>query len=288
VQSANQPHVPHAILSAGVDWITATAQQGSTRWDMTEYARHERERLMDSGETIKTGYRLGYYGWQVEGFFHGQREGSSIIIASGEVADHVWRPVSNVADNVARLDLQVTVATPTDLPHLGVQAYAALKSGSPRKVHAKNVTLITSQPEGETCSIGKRSSDQYGRIYDKATEAKLGAARSVWRYEVELKRNPASSAATALRDTHSHQSASSQLVWNWFNTRGVAPIFTPDLSFCTQKPGQRITNRNVLTWFEECLSITVQRAVRRHGVERVIEALGLSTMVDVKPQRGEQ
>lgn len=286
MQSVTQPQIPHAYLSSGVDWITATSQKGFTRWDMSMYARQERERLMDAGETIKTSYRLGYQGWQTDGFFHGQREGSTIIIASGEVANRVWRPVTEVADNIARLDLQVTLATPIDRPHLGVQAYQALKSGSPRRVYAKNVTLITSQPEGETCSIGKRSSDQYGRIYDKATEAKLGAARSVWRYEIELKRAPANLAATHLRSSESPQTLASTLVWRWFDARGVAPIYAPDEVFCPQKLGESKASRNVLTWFEDCLSITVARAVKRHGVERVVEALGLSALVEAKPQRG--
>jgi hypothetical protein len=287
MQSANQPHVPHSLISSGIDWITATAQKPDTRIDMMQYARHERDRLMDSGATIKSGYRLGYFGWEAEGFFHGQREGSSIIVASGEVADRVWLPAFRVADNVARLDLQVTLATPIDRPHLGVQAYQALKSGSPRKVHAKNVTLITSQPEGETCSIGKRSSDSYGRLYDKATESKLGEARSAWRYEVELKRTVALRYATALSSHHSHQAATTLLVHEWFDARGVAPVFTPDPTFCPQKPGQTKATRNILIWFEESLSITVARAVKRYGAERVVEALGLSGQVDVKPRKGE-
>lgn len=285
MQSPNQPHVPHALLSSGVDWITATAQKGSTRWDMSEYARHERDRLIESGETIKTGYRLGYYGWQVEGFFHGRREGSSIIVASGALADRVWRPVSSVADNVARLDLQVTLATPTDRPHLGVQACEALRGGIPRKVHTKNVTLITSQPQGETLLVGKRSSDQYGRLYDKASEAKVGEPRSMWRYEIELKRRAANAAATDLRGSEAPHAVAGSLVWNWFNSRGVVPVYTPDLLFCPQKPEQFLPNRNVLTWFEESLSITVARAVNRHGLERVLEALGLLKQVQENRER---
>lgn len=287
MQSPTQPHVPHAVLSTGVDWITATAQKGFTRWDMSEYARHERARLMDAGEPIKTGYRLGYYGWQVEGFFHGQREGSSIIIASGALADRVWRPVVNVSDNISRLDLQVTVATPSDRPHLGVQACEALRGGIPRKVRTKNVTLITSQPQGETLILGKRTSDQYGRLYDKASEARLGAARSVWRYEVELKRHAALAAATALRGSDAPQAVAGALVHGWFDARGVAPIFTPDQTFCPQNPVQSLTNRNVLTWFEESLSITIQRAIARHGLERVLEALGLLNQVEPKRKGGE-
>lgn len=288
MQSPSQPLVSHSLLSAGVDWITCTAQSGSTRWDMTEYARRERDRLIEAGESIKAGYRLGYYGWQVEGFFHGQRDGSSIIVASGATADRVWRAASNVSDNVARLDLQVTVATPLDRPHLGKQAAEALRGGIPRKVRVKNARLIISQPQGETLCLGRRTSDQYGRLYDKASEAKLGEPRSIWRYEVELKRRAASAAATDLRGSQTPHAVASALVWSWFNARGVVPVYTPDLMFCPQNPPPTAPSRNVLTWFEESLSITVARAVRRYGRERVMQALGLLTQDDVNSERREE
>lgn len=284
MQSVSQPTIPHDILSSGVDWITATAQKGSTRWDMQQYADNQRRRLMDAGEPITTGYRLGYYGWQCEGFFHGNREGGSIVVASGAVAHNVFRAVSDIADNISRLDVQTTVSFPIERPHLGIQAYAALKSGSPSKVRLKNVTLITSQPQGETVNLGKRSSDQYARLYDKATESRVGEARSVWRYEVEYKRRQAGAVAARLRGDTPAEMVALSVVHEHFNARGVAPVFTPSPTFCPQKPMPTNLDRNILTWFEQSLSITVARAVHRHGLERVLEALGLAKQVDVKRQ----
>lgn len=285
MQSVSQPKVAHEFESAGVDWITATAQKGSTRLEMMEFARHQRERFMDAGVSIKSGYRLGYFGWQAEGFFHGQREGGSIIVASSETAHQCYRSILNVADHISRLDLQVTVSTPVELPNLAAQAYAALKSGSPAKVRMKNVTYIESQPQGATTNVGKRSSDGYGRIYDKASESGQGVARSRWRYEIELKRNLAVAASTTLLRFEAPTIVASRLVFDWFNARGVAPIFTPDGFSCPHEPSPSVLKRDVLKWFEQSLSITVAKAVRYHGVERVLEALGLLNHVDVKPER---
>lgn len=282
MQSVNQPDIPHEILSSGVDWITATAQKGSTRWDMQTYADNQRRRLMDEGVPITNGYRQGYYGWQCEGFFHGSREGGSMVIASGAVAHNVFRSVANVSDHISRLDVQTTVAFPLERPHLGIQAYSAVKSGLPSKVKVKNVTLITSHPQGETCNLGKRSSDLYARLYDKATEAGMGEARSVWRYEVELKRRPAGACAARLLGDRPAEMVALSIVHDHFSARGVAPVFTPDPTFCPQKPFLGSEQRNILTWFEQSLSITVSRAVGRYGLERVLEALGLASQVDVK------
>jgi hypothetical protein len=239
---------------------------------------------MDSGESITNGYRQGYYGWQCEGFFHGNREGGSMVIASGAVAHNVFRSVANVADHISRLDVQTTVTFPQDRPHLGVQAYSALKSGTPSKVKVKNVTLITSHPQGETVNIGKRSSDLYARLYDKATEAGMGEARSVWRYEVELKRRQAGTCAARLLADRPAEMVALSIVHDHFSARGVVPVFTPDPTFCPQKPMLTSEPRNILTWFEQSLSISVARAIHRHGLVRVLESLGLASQVEVKRQ----
>lgn len=285
MQSVSQPVVAHEFESAGVDWITATAQKGSTRSEMMEFARHQRERFMDAGAPIKAGYRLGYYGWQAEGFFYGSREGGSIVVASGATAHQTHRSIINVADNISRLDLQVTVSTPVEKPNLAKQAYHCLLSSSPAKVKVKNVTYIETHPQGATTNMGKRSSDSYGRIYDKATESGLGAARSRWRYEVELKRNLALAASATLTRFEAPTIVASRLVHEWFDARGVAPIFTPDGFSCPHEPSPSRMKRDVLLWFEQSLSITVAKAVRYHGVERVLESLGLSNYVEVKPER---
>lgn len=281
MQSALQPSVEHSIVSAGVDWITATASKGASRWDFQLFSDNQRRRFMDANASITTGYRLGYFGWQSDGFFAGNREGGSIIVASGAQAHNVFRAVSGIADNISRLDVQVTVETERERPRLALQAFEAIKTGAPARRKVKNVSLIDTHPQGETCSIGKRRSDQYGRIYDKATEAQLGEPRTVWRYEIELKRNSALAAATGLRGSKSMESDALGLVWNWFDTRGVAPIFTPDLLFCPQKPVVTDVPRYVLTWFEKTLSITIAKAIKRYGAVRVLEALGLLSQAEL-------
>jgi len=280
VQSITQAFVEHSIESAGVDWITATAQHGSSRWNMTEFARHERERLMDSEKPIKQSYRLGYDGWQSESFFYGQREGGTIIIASGATAHNVFRSARQVSDHISRLDLQVTVKTPVDRPHLAVQAFSTIKSGSPARVRVRNVTLISNHPRGETVNVGKRKSDTYGRIYDKASESGSAPPRSLWRYEVEFKRSPANAIADALCARDDPETVAQSVVWSWFDTRGVVPIFNRRPLVRPRTPFDSGESHNVLEWFRDSLSITVSKAVKRYGLPRVLEALCLSSVVD--------
>lgn len=285
MQSINQPTVAHSIETAGVDWITATANKGSTRWDMQTFADNQRRRFMDANEPIKQGYRLGYHGWQAGGFFHGQREGGSIIVASGATAHNVFRSVVEVSDHLSRIDLQVTVATPEDKPHLARQAYACLKGGPPSNVKVKNVTLIDSHPQGETCNVGKRKSDTCGRIYDKASESGCDVPLSLWRYEVEFKRNPANSIAARLRSDRPVEAVACGLVHSWFTARGVVPLFTSAPLLCPHKPVVTPAGHDVLTWFEQSLSVTVAKAIGRYGVARTFEALRLSHYLPENQER---
>lgn len=276
MQSITQPTVEHSIESAGVDWITASATKGSTRWDMQTFADNQRRRFMDAERPIKMGYRLGYHGWQADGFFHGQREGGSIIVASGATAHEVHRSVAEVSDHISRIDLQVTIKTPEDTPHLARHAYSVLKGGSPSRVKVKNATLIDSHPQGETCNVGKRSSDTYGRIYDKASESGKAPALTLWRYEVEFKRNPANAIAARLRADPPVEAVACGLVHEWFTARGVVPLFTPAPLLCPHKPVVTEGEHDVLAWFERSLSVTVAKAIGRYGVARTFEALRLT------------
>jgi len=208
-------------------------------------------------------------------------------VASGPVAHRVFRTVTNVTDHISRLDLQCTVAFQEERPHLALQAYSAINSGSPGTGKVRNATLFTSHPQGETLSLGKRSSDRYARLYDKATESGQGEALSRWRYELEAKRGPANSFASQLVRVGSPEALAGEIVWNHFNALGVAPIYLPSELSCPHEPAQSKPFRSVLSWFDECLSITVAKAVKRYGTRAVIESLGLASVVEVKPERSQ-
>jgi hypothetical protein len=285
MQSVTQPDINHTVLSSGVDWITATAQKGSTRWEMETFAAHEFERARDAGHTTKTEFRQGYYGHSVEGFFHGSRQGGSIIVASGRTAHDIFRSVVEVSDHIARLDAQVTIYTPEDKPDLARHAFEVLRHSPPASKRVRNCTHINTHPIGGTCNVGKRSSDSYGRIYDKAAEAKLGEARTVWRYEVEYKRMLAVSAAAHLRSSDDSQASSRALVHRWFSDRGLEPAFTPRPFSSTDDLAVSRPRRDVGTWLAEVVSKSVARLANERGLREVEKLLGLPALHDLNCER---
>lgn len=275
MQSATQPTVACTIMDAGVDWITATAMDSENIEASDSLAQHVLERALDAGEQVRDESRHGYVGYSSEGFFHGHSSRGRLTIASGHRASSLWSSIRNTSDHISRLDLQVTVWTHGEQPHLGVQAYECLRRKPPAKVRVPNVTLIASSPKGETCNVGKRISDQYGRIYDKAAESLAGAERTVWRYEVELKNRRAGGVASHLARSARRTSEVASFVRRWFLDRGLDPVFSVDEDSSTLELALSSTKRDTLAWFRDTLSKTVERQIERYGLERVLDALGL-------------
>lgn len=285
MQAVQQPEVAHTVISSGVDWITCTNEGGLTGRYSDEFAEREFIRRADNGERTKPASRLGYVGYEVDGFFYGSRNHGRLMIASGVRAQDLFRPLANLSDNISRLDVQVTLWTHGEQPHLGRQAYACLRHNPPARVRVRNLQLIDGHPQGETCNVGKRASDQYGRIYDKASEALLGQPRTIWRYEVETKRGVARAWSSALCSDRAAPALARALVWEWFTARGLQPPFSSDEA--SNAFDLRLARRksDALTWFRDTLSKTVKREVEQHGLATVLDALGLLSLIGSNHQK---
>lgn len=144
---------------------------------------------------------------------------------------------------------------------------------------------ITSNPKGDTLNVNKRSSDTYARLYDKASESGEGVPRTRWRYEVEHKRSVARRVAAMLDGCESLEVSARSVVFDYFDARGVAPIFTKAGQSETQSPRSARAKTSVLDWFRDSLSITVARAIQQHGSLAVVDALGLRYLVDSDNER---
>lgn len=280
MQPATQLCLPATILETGVDWITATSKTGASRYDMQMLAEDSFHRLMDAGETISNQKRQGFTGWAAEGLFFGERHGEAMMIASGHRAKDIWLATANVADNVSRIDLQTTIWTYRERPNIAKVVYEEIKRGLNGSIPIKNATYIEGHPHGQTVNVNKRASDQSGRIYDKASEGKLGLPCSIWRYEIEVRRRAAGSALAHLRSDHRTDAVAVRLVFDWFRRRGILPLFNPDDVSRSREIRVGSKKGDTMAWFRDTLSKTVARQVEQHGRERVIQALGLNEPIN--------
>lgn len=181
-------------LDALPDWLTVTTDratdtaylrsvgqmfvgcQGRVRpWRFRDYVGQRRH---DSGGA-------GGVAWAIKE--HGNM---GVLQAWGILSERVGKAISRHPMKATRVDLAVTVLHNEAQPSVG----ELMQSLDPDVAAYSGVVPLNT--EGGTLYVGHRSSDIYGRLYDKG--AQIGGDlphRVLWRYEIELKRAHAMQAA---------------------------------------------------------------------------------------------
>lgn len=275
----------HTLVDSGVDWITATRPVDDEAWKFEQLADDLLSEQRDAGKEVKRATLRDYTGWRGEHLFSGMREHDAIIVASQEVAARHWQAVSQAARNVSRLDLQASVWTHGEQPQLARWSYNRLKRSPPRRGRPRSYTLIRTHPHGETLNVGKRQSDAYGRLYDWSSAHGQEVPATIWRYEVEYKRGYALAHSRALSTVDDPRTSAAELVHRWFSSKGLDLPWSVSGSRFSNGVVLKEPDRDALAWFRTSLSKTIRRAIERHGLVKVLDALGLSDVVQPKRRR---
>lgn len=272
-------HYP--IVSAGIDWLTATTTGLDGLIEFRDIGFEMFAVAKEAGDEVMQQTRQGFSGWSCPHFFYGKSAGASMIQVSSGLAHLLTGRVATAASNVSRLDLQVTLDTSRDTPDLCLHGFKTLE-------HVKQVTgrpggysLTQKRPVGDMLTVNQRISDQYGRLYDKASESKVGPPRTMFRYEVEYKRKRAMHVLSSLEFGKQIEPAIAGLVWDWFASRGLEPYYPYTVGSEASGTIFPRTDTNVLHWFETSVSVTVGRSIRRHGLTATLDALGISPLVSI-------
>lgn len=271
-------------LSTGVDWLTITAKSPAARRGMMLESERLADALQQIGEELRDWRFCGYVGKRIGSLRYGFRSDSSIIMLSGQDAFANWDAFIDLAENVTRLDLAVTVET--DIPWIDLVArlYEWLLTGNPRGLatDGRKVTKIENSKGGATLYIGSRASDQYGRLYDKAAESGIKELHQrLWRYEVEFKRNRAGKALNGLVRAYrqadiDHVQAIRNTVWTWFDCRNCPPIFERSGASLSLELEARVTStETTLQWLSRQVAPSVARLAKAGRLREACDALGL-------------
>lgn len=274
-----QAHAPYAefpVVNCGVDWLTCTSKRRGVSNELEDFGMRELHKAKAANGQILAASRLGFRGHSAGHIFLGQRPGDVMVQLSGAPCTPLTQEAITLSTNVSRIDLQVTIWTEGEACDLATWTRDAMVRQRNGNVSGGSISLISTYPSGDTLSINRRCSDRYGRLYDKTAEADLGPPRLVWRYEVESKGRAARSLANTLGKHGVHPHHVSKLVHAWYTEKGVRPAFSSVSHHLTAELACEAPRRDVLTWFRDSLSKTVAKAIRQHGREVVLEALGLS------------
>ena len=279
----NYPVTIHQ-LQTGVDWITVTCRTGDPQAqkfkDATWHAMQVQAHIQR--DSIKPYRFRGYEGMRVEGLAWGKRPDSYLAIASGPTATQYWKLFMRHATNITRLDLQVTCALERPMIDL-TQFYWSYLKNLPK---TRKITLLQNNGSGTTLYVGSRTSDQFGRIYDKGIESgKTPGPGEIWRYEVEYKAERAKHTCNELFLRSCRRKPLSaniaKTVYNWYSAREILPIFgePPDGDcIALQLKAEETTYERKLNWLRTQVRPTVQSLIP-HNRTNVLLALGLGDLL---------
>ena len=180
-------------VDAKIDYLTVTTQCGLATRNMRDLAMRVAASLAPS----KTWRMLKYVGWIATspvgdgGVAFGQMSAvRSITQIWGELANRwLFDIARDMGGRVTRVDYAVSILFNEPQPPIH---YALFKL---RPENGTYTGIIPIGDEGGTLNVGARSSEKFGRWYDKGSQMGTGIPPCLyWRWEVEYKRSCAMSA----------------------------------------------------------------------------------------------
>lgn len=278
--------------STGVDWLTVTANDPPTQRLLFEVASAFLTDLKGEGNTQKVWKFHGYDGYVCAGFRWGARGDGSIVMLSGPMARDNFKAFLQLCPNPTRIDLALTITLAEPLEDVAVRAYeGATTDDDDKKRLTKKFSLIRNNEGGQTCYVGSRVSDQFGRVYDKGRENRESRiagmpAGKIWRYEVEFKQYRAKRIGKQLLasiegqdDIHAKIGAT---IERWFISRDIVCIsFAYEhLPYFAEVSADLTDDERSLKWLSTQVSPTIGRLSKHGKKAEVYAALGLAPLTD--------
>jgi len=269
------------VTSGTCDYLTITAKHGTQEQAVCNAAY---DAIVRGGEfdeyDEKPARALGYVGTKFATMFLGQNPDGTMFRASGALAAVAANLFAFLPGNhhVTRIDFQLTFRHGP-----GADDVAEIVCSDVRQANAKSkkpnppkVRLISSFGEGDTCTIGSRSSEVFIRVYDKSREQRTDPLEGLWRYEVELKGERAPQAMRLWCSKTGDNSVVFEVVDYWCKDRGVPVPWEYEGSYHWPEVGRPATDaERKLQWLERNVKPSVDYLIHKGHRQLVLEALGL-------------
>lgn len=265
------------VACESIDWLTATTNKEDI--GHTWMKRYDQLQKLNRTHELEIGHKkwqqLGYRGYSTVGMRVGFSEKAGwIVILSGSVANQLWRLFVPKA-KITRVDLAVTVKLGVAMEDVS-RAYYRHLGGNGQLVPKR--ALIQNSDGGQTFYLGSRKSQSFGRVYDKGREQKSSPAGFKWRYEVEYKKPKSQAMAHSLEAvSEKDQGAILRTVYEWFDYRGVTPLFRSNGVGLQADVEARVTTVDKkIAWLRSQVRPTVQYLLSCGRREDTVDALGLA------------
>jgi len=272
---------PLPILESRLDWLTVTVKSDKIRAivrDRVDGWMAKRKALGYTERAFKTPF---YEGHQVGGISCGNRRDDMLINLTGKMAQEHGPVLITWADNVSRIDAQVTLQDP-DLTHAWAHYVNQLALLHPSvRNNETHTRFITSTPDGSTAYIGSPGSTRMLRCYDKTAESGNEYPPGCWRWEVQWRHARAKHTAEQLTNRSSSPAAILATVCAAYKTYGVdVPAVCPPIGWKDANIQTKTDVERQLLWLKTSIAPCVGRLIDAVGLKVVMEALDLGAVID--------
>lgn len=263
------------VTSAGVDWLTCTGTTPDSRNELWRHGLRLLHACKREGERTPAWHANGYVGRKGPHFAFGARDDSVCLQLSSFQAEDEWRDCIGAAENVTRLDLAVDTYFDPPVPTLSLKVYKDANHRPSQNGRPAKETLYVDTDGGSTLYVGARSSENFGRLYDKGAKEKTQAPGTWWRWEAELKGRVAVAHADTLQRVDDHKVAICLELASWFARRTGHSYSSGHRMLTVVGPRSPTTVDRQLSWLAQGVRPTIASLVERVGRDRVLFALGL-------------
>jgi len=286
------------LKEVGIDYITATSHQRTNASPLFAFGAWLVSEEVAQG-CVRGNYRAqGYRGFIAGRAAVGLSQQGTICRLSAKVAANHFEQLLNLADNVTRLDVQATLLPGVLPPEALLQHHKELLRAQRGRGKPAQFAMRYGPHGPESCSLGNRLSDRYGRVYDKGKESGEPEYAGCLRYELELHREQALRYAQRFDATDSQEADMLALLNSFFKSRGLrsSPLegFAAAARLCScpaaivdaiPDPLVRppTINRSI-RYLERSIKPLVARLLAAGLHDEVYEALGLPAVTKMSPE----
>lgn len=276
------------ILEVGIDYITATSHQRDSASPLYSFGRWLVSEEVSNGCKDSDWRASGYRGFRAGGACVGLSRQGTIVRASGESAQSHWCQLYHFADNITRLDVQVTTTNGAVPSRRIAKHHAEARRVSRVRGRPASFKVFYGPGGAEAIHLGSRKSDRYLRIYDKGLESGKPEYQDSVRYELELKREAALNCAAWLDSQENDQAQMVALVHRFLSIRGTRSGFyncrckrlqdcfhstLQDCSFLSKSDRVAPEVAKILKWLHVCVRPSISRLEKAGLLREVRNAL---------------
>jgi DNA relaxase NicK len=188
------------------------------------------------------------------------------------------RALYDSATNFSRIDYQSTVRMSRQTPNFAEQLERCAKAFKRRHNSKFEIELRRNDARGKTLYLGRRASERFIRVYDKAAESRLPDYELCWRAEVQYAGALANRRASQYTFGRSDPVLCHSVVLFELARRGISWMRLPErLCFADEAQFKRksTTNARRLEWLRTQVRPTVEKLIDAGALEEVRSVLGI-------------